>query len=119
MITIDDIMSMDTKNVKSLPWNKLDKSLKLTKINDYIDEFGKLHHLDESTLSDLRQLLKEKLNKKLLHKSKDVIYDIKSDTIKSIPSLVLHNNKYIIKSIDHVSPLHSLTPKNKTVKKPQ
>jgi hypothetical protein len=118
MLTIDDIMSMDTKNVKSLPWNKLDKSLKLTKINEYIDTFGELNQLNETSLVDLRQLLKEKLNKKLLHKSKDVIYDIKLDKITSIPSLVFHNNKYMIKSVDHVSPLHSLTPKNKTVKKP-
>lgn len=116
MITIEDIMSMDTKNVKSLPWNKLDKSLKLTKINEYLDEFSAFHKLDEMDISELKQLLKEKLNKKLLHKSKDVIYDVNSDKIKSIPSLVLHNNKYTIKTIEHVSPLHSLTPKNKTKK---
>jgi hypothetical protein len=117
MTTIDDIMKLDDHNVKNLPWNKLDRYLKLTKMNEYIDEYKEIHALSQETELQLRELLKEKINKKLLHKSKDVIYDTEMNKIISIPSLVLQNGKYKINCAEAVSPLHSLTPKNKTVKK--
>jgi hypothetical protein len=117
MTTIDDIMKMDDHNIQNLPWNKLDRYLKLTKMNEYIDEYKITHNLsDESTLQ-LRELLKEKINKKLLHKSKDVVYNTELNKIISIPSLTIQNGKYKINCAEAVSPLHSLTPKNKTVKK--
>jgi hypothetical protein len=117
MTTIDDIMKMDDNNIKNLPWNKLDRYLKLTKMNEYIDEYSLMHKLNEETTTQLRDLLREKINKKLLHKSKDVIYDTELNKIVSIPSLSLQNGKYKINCAEAVSPLHSLTPKNKTVKK--
>lgn len=117
MTTIDDIMKMDDTNIKNLPWNKLDRYLKLTKMNEYIDEYKETHQLPEETTTQLRDLLREKINKKLLHKSKDVVYDTELNKIISIPSLSLTNGKYKINCAEAVSPLHSLTPKNKTVKK--
>lgn len=117
MTTIDDIMKMDDHNIQNLPWNKLDRYLKLTKMNEFIDTYKETQKLSDETTTQLRELLKEKINKKLLHKSKDVIYDTKLNKIVSIPSLTLHNGKYKINCAEAVSPLHSLTPKNKTVKK--
>ena len=117
MTTIDDIMKMDDTNIQNLPWNKLDRYLKLTKMNEYIDEYKETHRLSEETTIQLRELLREKINKKLLHKSKDVVYDTELNKIISIPSLSIHNGKYKINCAEAVSPLHSLTPKNKTVKK--
>lgn len=117
MTTIDDIMKLDDHNVKNLPWNKLDRYLKLTKMNEFIDEYKEIHKLTTESELQLRELLKEKINKKLLHKSKDVVYDTELNKIISIPSLVISNGKYKINCAEAVSPLHSLTPKNKTVKK--
>jgi hypothetical protein len=117
MTTIDDIMKMDDHNVKNLPWNKLDRYLKLTKMNEFIDEYKETQQLSDEITLQLRELLKEKINKKLLHKSKDVVYDTELNKIISIPSLTIQNGKYKINCAEAVSPLHSLTPKNKTVKK--
>jgi len=117
MTTIDDIMKLDDHNVNNLPWNKLDRYLKLTKMNEFVDEYKIVQQLNEESTLQLRELLKEKINKKLLHKSKDVVYNTELNKIISIPSLSLHNGKYKINCAEAVSPLHSLTPKNKTVKK--
>ena len=117
MTTIDDIMRMDTNNMKNLPWNKLDRYLKLNKIYEFVDEYKEVHQLSDETTLQIRELLKEKINKKLLHKSKDVVYNTELNKIISIPSLTIQNGKYKINCAEAVSPLHSLTPKNKTVKK--
>ena len=117
MSTIDDIMRMDNNNMQNLPWNKLDRYLKLNKIYDFVTEYGIKEKLSDECTLQLKELLKEKINKKLLHKSKDVIYDIELNKITSIPSLINQNGKFKIHCTDAVSPLHSLTPKNKTVKK--
>jgi len=117
MTTIDEIMKMDDHNIQNLPWNKLDRYLKLTKMNEFIDEYKEVHKLSEETTLQLRELLKEKINKKLLHKSKDVVYDTILNKIISIPSLSIQNGKYKINCAEAISPFHSLTPKNKTVKK--
>ena len=117
MTTIDDIMRMDTNNMKNLPWNKLDRYLKLNKIYEFVDDYKVKEQLSFEASEQLKELLKEKINKKLLHKSKDVVYDTLLNKIISIPSLVHQNGKFKIHCSDAVSPLHSLTPKNKTVKK--
>jgi hypothetical protein len=117
MATIEDIMRMDDNNMKNLPWNKLDRYLKLNKIYDFVIEYQIQHKLSDEDTSQLKELLKEKINKKLLHKSKDVVYDTVLNKITSIPSLIIQNGKFKIHCTDAVSPLHSLTPKNKTVKK--
>jgi hypothetical protein len=116
MTTIDDILKMDSNNINNLPWNKLDKYLKLNKMYDFVNEYKIIHQLSDESTIQLRELLKEKINKKLLHKTKDVNYDMVNNKILSIPSLVLHNGKYKINCAEAVSPLHSLTPKNKTLK---
>lgn len=117
MMTLEDIIDMDVQNSIDLPWNKIDKSLKLKKMYEFADTYSTLHHLELSTTIDLKNMLKEKLGRKLLQKIKDVNYDRQNGIIVSIPNLIFHNNKYTLKMADNVSPLHSLAPKNKTVKK--
>ena len=117
MMTLEDIVDMDTQNSIALPWNKIDKSLKLKKMNEFADAYSIQNNLDETSTLELKSMLKEKLGRKLLQKAKDVQYDRESGLILSIPSLIVHNNRYTLKTTDNISPLHSLAPKNKTVKK--
>ena len=117
MTTIEDIMRMDDTNMKNLPWNKLDRYLKLNKLYDYVKDYQIQHTISDESAEQLKELFKEKINKKLLHKTKDVEYDTELNKIISIPSLVCLNGKFKLHCSDNASPLHSLTPKNKTVKK--
>jgi hypothetical protein len=116
MMTLDQIVDMDDKHNKCLPWNKLNKSLKLKRVMEFVDEFSEKEHLDDSKKDQLKQMLKDKLDRKCLQRVKDVVYNNELEKIESIPSLIHTQNKYTLRS-DAVSPLASLAPKNKTLKK--
>lgn len=114
MLTLDQIVEMDTQHNKSLPWNKLNKSLKLKKIMEYADSYGIKEGINDT--EQLKQMLKDKLVKKCLQRTKDIVYNKELQQIESIPALICIHQKYTLKS-ELVSPLQSLAPKNKTVKK--
>lgn len=116
MMTLEQIVDMDTKKQEHLPWNKLNKSLKLKRILDYAEMVKERDQLDDTRLSQLKQMLRDKLDRKCLQRTKDVVYNYETEKIESIPTLICVQQKYTLKT-DAVSPLHSLAPKNKTVKK--
>ena len=103
MMTLEDILDMDTKKQEHLPWNKLNKSLKLKRIMDYADMVKDRDQLDVSRLSQLKQMLRDKLERKCLQRTKDVIYNHETEKIESIPTLICVQHKYTLKS-DAVSP---------------
>jgi hypothetical protein len=115
MMTLDQIVSMNESQTKHLSWNKLDKSLKLKRMMDFADEYSKNEKLDSSQTEQLKSMLRDKLDKKCLHRTRDVIYNAEEEKIMSIPSLIHSNQRYTLRT-DAISPLQSLAPKNKTKK---
>ena len=115
MLTLDQIVEMNTTSAGQ-PWNKLNKSLKLKRLMDFADKYSETETLDEPRKQQLKQMLKDKLDKNCLQKIKDVVYNATEERIEKIPSLYMVHNKYTLRS-DSVSPLSSMTPK--TVKKPE
>ena len=114
MLTLDQIVEMNGSSAGQ-SWNKLNKSLKLKRLMEFADKYSENEELDDIKKSQLKQMLKDKLDKKCLQKIKDVVYNIEEERIEKIPSLYVVHNKYTLRS-DSISPLSSLTPK--TVKKP-
>lgn len=113
MLTLDQIVEMNGTSAGQ-PWNKLNKSLKLKRLMDFADRYSVIETLDDAKKTQLKQMLKDKLDKKCLQKIKDVVYNAEEERIERIPSLYVVHNKYTLRS-DSVSPMSSLTPK--TVKK--
>lgn len=113
MLTLDQIVEMNESTEKQ-PWNKLNKSLKLKRLMDFADRYSASETLDDVKKAQLKQMLKDKLDKKCLQKIKDVVYNADEERIERIPALYMVHNKYTLRS-DSISPLSSLTPK--TVKK--
>lgn len=113
--TLDQMMIIE-KDQHKIPWNKLDKSIKINKLNLFVDEYKIQNDLTDEQVVQLKLLLKDKINHKHLQKSKDVVYDIESGIIKSIPNLSYVSPLFIFKSVERASPLNSLTPKNKTIR---
>lgn len=113
MLTLDQIVEMNESTEKQ-PWNKLNKSLKLKRLMDFADRYSVSETLDDVKKTQLKQMLKDKLDKKCLQKIKDVVYNADEERIERIPALYMVHNKYTLRS-DSISPLSSLTPK--TVKK--
>lgn len=111
-----DSMMIQNEDQHLIPWNKLDKSIKINKLNLFADEYKLNHNLTDDQVVQLKLLLKDKINHKHLQKTKDVVYDIETGIIKSIPCLIYTAPLFIFKSSERASPLNSLTPKNKTVR---
>ena len=114
--SLDEIDNMEGH--ESLAWNKLEKTFKLNKLYEYVDRCTEKHGLSADTASALKVILKEKLNRKLLQKSKDVGYDKVAGCITEISTIVFEGSQFSFAYSDTVSPLSSLAPKNRTYKRP-
>jgi hypothetical protein len=117
MESLDQMIQMEEERNKLLPWNKLDKSLKIRKIMEYSAEFAQTNNMTEDKANELKTLLRDKIQRKELFKKKDVVYDAATGKIKHLPALSHHEGEIFFKAVDRASPLNSLAPKNKTVKK--
>jgi hypothetical protein len=85
-------------------WSKLDKSLKLKKLMDYVILFSEENSLSDEESESLNQFLKESLEKRKLYRVKDVNYDKNTGTIKQIHGLVYYkqSKRFSLKSHDTV-----------------
>lgn len=94
-------------------WNKLDKCIKLDKINEYIKTLKKTYNLDDNEIKSLKNYLITCIDKKCLSKNKDIEYEKETGIINNIPQLLFNNNtrKFTLKKHDkHVSTAKCLGP---------
>lgn len=118
---IDAFLEKESIQSKNEPWSKLDKTIKLKKLNDYANQICDEYELSPTELKTLKKDLSSYIDKKQLQKVKDVTYDKESGIINSIPNLKFNKNtrKFTMKKSEkHVSTTKSLGPKkNSTTKK--
>jgi hypothetical protein len=108
---IDLFLDKESKLNKNEPWNRLNKTEKITQLNDYVDFISKEHHLTDVEINKLKEYLTTSLDKKKLQHVKDIQYDKVSNKIKLIPSLHFNSitRKFTIKRQEkRVSTLKSL-----------
>ena len=113
---IDLLLDEESEQNKKESWNKLDKSIKMNKINDYIKTLTTTHKLTVTEIKTLRDFLSSTLDKKNLYKNKDVVYIKESGKLENIPNLHFNNTtrKFSLKKVQqHVSTLKSLGPTRK------
>ena len=114
MNSIDDFLERERQHNTKLPWSKLDKSIKFTKLNAYADYYIKSNSLSKAEEKQLKELLKESVDKKNLLKATTVIYDKSKELITDITNLN-HNKtskKFILKdNTKRVTTSKQLAPK--------
>lgn len=112
-----DQFLQDEKNTnENEPWCKLNKTIKIKKMMDYIETYKKEKDLSDEETNKLTFFLKDCLDRKKLQRIKDVIYDKEKGTINDIPTLtyIKTNKHFTLKNIEkRVSTLKSL-PQKKT-----
>ncbi len=114
--TLDEIDTMEDHAL--LPWNKLEKTFKLKKLYEFAERCAPEHGLSPTETAALKTAFKERINRKQLQKAKDVSYDKQTGNVDHIGVLLFHKEGgFSFKNMDNASPLTSLAPKNKTVKK--
>ena len=119
---IDDFLEKERTQNKEDQWVKLDKTMKMKKVSAFVETYASENCLcvkDKIALSDF---LTCSLDQKKLFKTKEVLYDKVTGTIKSIPCLMYcptSVKKFTLKRCEkRQSTLKSLAPKTKLKIKP-
>jgi len=109
---LDLLLDEETEHSKKESWNKLDKSAKMIKINEYIKKLTVQHKLSGTEIKALKEYLSTNLDKKNLQKNKDVAYIKESGILEGIPNLLFNNStrKFTLKRQVQQSALKSLGP---------
>ena len=118
--TINELLEMEKQHNKNEQWNKLDKIIKIQKLHQYAEKYGKEHNFPVKDIKSLKMFFINCLDNNKLQKTKDVIYDRTSKEINAIPALFFNQQtrNFTLKIVDakRVSTLKSLTPKRITGK---
>ena len=117
--SLDSILLKESNNNKNETWNKLNKTQKITKLNEYAVNLIHTHSLTKVETQQLRMCLSMGLERSRLAHVKDVNYDTATGKIINIPYLSFESNnrKFTLKRNERRSSiLKSLGP-GKTRKK--
>ena len=116
-IDIDSFLEKERTQNKEEQWTKLDKSMKILKINAFVDHYSSENNLNSKDKLFLHDFLVHCLEQKKIIKTKDVVYDKVTGTITSIPCLLYTptlTKKFTLKRCEkRPSTLSSLAPKSK------
>ena len=99
-------------------WTKLDKTIKIKKLKDYVDNiYSKEHELNNEEIKKCHKFLIDMLERKKFTKTKDINYNKVDGKIFSIPNLIYNKTNGIFNIINErrVSTLKSL-PNVKKIK---
>ena len=111
---LDILLDEENKLNKKESWNKLDKSIKLDKINEYIKILTLKYRLITDEIESLKEFMILNLNKKNLYKNKDVTYVKETGILENIQNLQFNYTTRIFslkKNALHVSTAKALGPK--------
>ena len=89
-----DAISKEQQNRFNKPWNKLDKGLKLNRINEYVENYD----CDDNDKIKLKDLLIKSFNNNTL-KNDHIKYNLDNISIININTLTYENNTFSINNI--------------------
>jgi GH25 family lysozyme M1 (1,4-beta-N-acetylmuramidase) len=97
--TVDALLDTETANNRAEPWNKLNKTMKIQKINAYATKYAAENNVAEE---ELRKFLMNCLDKSRLQNTKDIKYDKVKQEIVGIPALTYNTsgNKFTLKNME-------------------
>lgn len=91
-VDIDKFLEEEKTINKNATWNKLNKLDKTKKLYDFSEKYGKENNLTLREIKELKQYLKQNLDRKKLQNIKEVSYDKESGHIKNITHLQFNKN---------------------------
>jgi len=111
---LDKFLENEKNNNVNEPWCKLNKTIKMKKLQEYVATYKEENELSDDEGETLLTFLKDCIDRKKLQRVKDVIYDKDNGKIKDIPALYYSkpSKHFTLKNIEkRVSTLKSLAPK--------
>ncbi len=74
------------------PWHKLEKGLRLNRLQRFVDQEAEKYSLNEFEKTNLKAQIQKAHDKKMLTSKNAVIYDQDEQLIREIKGLVMHTN---------------------------
>jgi hypothetical protein len=108
---VEMILEQERMLNKKEPWSKLDKTIKIKKLHEFVDRLSKEKSLSPAETKSLKKYLTTSLDKNRLQRVRDVAYDKSTGKVKTIPALHFNSTtrKFTLKRSDRrVSTLKSL-----------
>lgn len=117
-VDVDDLnvlLEQEKQRNKGEVWIKLNKTVRIQKLYDYADNYGKEKNMIAKDIRLLKNFFKSCLDRNKLNRAKDVVYNKETREVVSIPALhfnpITRNFTLRIMDTKRVSTLKSLTPK--------
>ena len=117
-VNIESFMEQDKLKEKKKTWSKLDNGVRIKKLRAFAQEYAIKNKYGKIQKTNLKRFLLKALDRKKLHKTKEVIFDVEKQSIIDIPGLNFNKEKkkFTLKRFDNkVSIRTCLAPK--TIKK--
>jgi hypothetical protein len=89
---LERMLSNETTAAYKKPWHRLERGLRMNRINAFVDELALQRSMKDTEKAALNGLLFKSLDKKLLNSKTHVIYDTEQQKITEIKPLVMHQN---------------------------
>lgn len=115
---ISTFLESESHANKQESWTKLDKTQKLMRLNNYVDNIlREKHTLSENEMTNAKKYLQKCIERKNLQKTKEITYNKQENFIENIPYLqfIETSRTFILKKDDkHISTVKCLPPDKKT-----
>ena len=111
---MESFMEQDKLNSKKKTWSKLDNGIRIKKLRDFANEYALKNNYTKLQKSNLKAFLLKALERKKLHKTKEVNFNIEKQAITNIPGLNFNKEKkkFTLKRLDNKSSIRRcLAPK--------
>lgn len=95
------------------PWHKLEKGLRLNRLQKFVDEEAEKYDLVDIEKLNLKQQIQKAHDKKMLTSKNAVVYDQDEQKIKEIKGLVMHTNAEGLRSFQVLEKRNAVTLRKK------
>lgn len=118
---LDSMLTRETEQNKTQGWNKLDKTVKIQKLNLFADKYGGANNYGDDQISTLKQFLRDCLDKSKLKNTKDIYYNKETNEVTGIPSLTLNatTHNFTLRNAEPITTkktVRNVAPRNTSVK---
>ena len=117
---IEKLLEREMSLNKNISWSRLDRSIKLRKLQEYAKNYAEKNNLNDKETLRLSRYLNTALERNRLHKVREVKYNKETEVIEDIPCLLFNKDsrKFTLKrSEKRVSTLSSLGKGSQTTRK--
>ena len=120
IVNMESFMEQDKLAKKKKTWSKLDNGTRIQKLSNFVEEYSKKNKYTKKQNVNLKAFLLKALDRKKLHKTKEVNFNVEKQEIEDIPCLNYNKEKkkFTLKRLDNKASANTrLAPKSVKNKK--